>query len=112
MCGICGFVTKNNISLETLKRINDLLVHRGPDDSGEEIHRTNDGAMEVGLAHRRLSVQDLSQNGHQPMHSKDDLVTVVFNGEIYNWKELKNQLKDSYEFRTNCDTEVIIAAYL
>lgn len=112
MCGICGFVTKNNISLEKLKRINNLLIHRGPDDSGEETHRTNDGAMEVGLAHRRLSVQDLSQNGHQPMHSKDDLVTVVFNGEIYNWKELKNQLKDSYAFRTNCDTEVIIAAYL
>ncbi len=109
MCGICGFVTERNVTLEQLKRMNDTMFHRGPDDSGEELFPFSEGAS-IGLAHRRLSILDLSPNGHQPFHSKDHNVTVVFNGEIYNFQLLKQELTD-YDFVTDCDTEVIIAAY-
>lgn len=110
MCGICGFVSKQNITLEQLKCMNDTMYHRGPDDSGEEIYPMK-GGYSIGLAQRRLSILDLSPLGHQPMHSENKRVSVVFNGEIYNFLELKKELSD-YPFRSNCDTEVIIAAYL
>lgn len=110
MCGICGFVSRQNITLEHLKRMNDTMRHRGPDDSGEEIYPIKDG-YQVGMAQRRLSINDLSPLGHQPMHSAEGRVSVVFNGEIYNFLELRKELKD-YSFRSSCDTEVIIAAYL
>lgn len=110
MCGICGFISKKNISLEQLKRMNDTMVHRGPDDSGEEIFPMKDG-FSIGMAQRRLSILDLSPLGHQPMHSADKRVSVVYNGEIYNFLELREELSD-YPFRSACDTEVIIAAYL
>lgn len=86
------------------------MYHRGPNDSGEEIYEMA-GGYQIGLAQRRLSILDLSALGHQPMHSADRRVSVVFNGEIYNFQELKKELSD-YPFRSNCDTEVIIAAYL
>lgn len=110
MCGICGFITKKNIKLDDLKQMNDTLSHRGPDDHGEEIYQLNQ-EMCVGFAQRRLSIQDLSEKGHQPMHSFDGRVSVVFNGEIYNFNDLKAELND-YPFISSCDTEVIIAAYL
>lgn len=110
MCGICGFVSKQNISLEQLKKMNDTMYHRGPDDSGEEIFPMKNG-YSIGLAQRRLSILDLSPLGHQPMHSKDGRISVVYNGEIYNFQEIKAQLSD-YPFISTCDTEVIIAAYL
>ena len=110
MCGICGFVSKQNISLEQLKKMNDTMYHRGPDDSGEEIFGMKDGYA-IGLAQRRLSILDLSPLGHQPMHSADKRISVVYNGEIYNFQELKKELTD-YPFISTCDTEVIIAAYL
>lgn len=110
MCGICGFIGKRNISPQQLKAMNDSMVHRGPDDSGEEID-TICGGYSLGMAQRRLSILDLSELGHQPMHSADKRVSVVYNGEIYNFRELKKELS-SYPFRSNCDTEVIIAAYL
>ena len=110
MCGICGFVSKQNISLDQLKTMNQTMLHRGPDDGGEEIYMMHQGYM-VGLAQRRLSIMDLSPLGHQPMHSVDGRVSVVFNGEIYNHLALKKQLS-GYPFRSTCDTEVIIAAYL
>lgn len=110
MCGICGFISRDNIKTDVLKRMNDTMYHRGPDDSGEEIYALHDG-WNLGLAQRRLSIQDLSSMGHQPMHSRDKRITVVFNGEIYNFKELKKELTD-YIFESYCDTEVIIAAYL
>ena len=110
MCGICGFVSKQNITLEQLKKMNDTMYHRGPDDSGEEIFQMKDG-YQIGMAQRRLSIMDLSPLGHQPMHSCDKRVSVVFNGEIYNFLELRKELTD-YPFRSSCDTEVIIAAYL
>lgn len=110
MCGICGFISKNTITLEQLKQMNDTMYHRGPDDNGEEIFPASEG-YNVGLAQRRLSILDLSELGHQPMHSENKRVSVVFNGEIYNFNEIKNELQD-YTFRSSCDTEVIIAAYL
>lgn len=110
MCGICGYVGKKNITLDQLKAMNDTMYHRGPDDSGEEIYEMPDG-RQVGFAQRRLSILDLSMLGHQPMHSADERVSVVYNGEIYNYRELREELSD-YPFRSNCDTEVIIAAYL
>lgn len=110
MCGICGYVSRNNITLEQLKEMNDTMYHRGPDDSGEEIYEMRDG-RQVGFAQRRLSILDLSELGHQPMHSADKRISVVYNGEIYNYRELKEELAD-YPFVSNCDTEVIIAAYL
>ena len=110
MCGICGFVSRKNITREQLKRMNDTMYHRGPDDSGEEIFAGRDG-YQVGLAQRRLSILDLSVLGHQPMHSCDNRLVIAYNGEIYNFLELRDELKD-YPFRSRCDTEVILAAYL
>ncbi len=110
MCGICGFVSKKNISLEQLKTMNDTMYHRGPDDSGEEIFPMKEG-YSIGLAQRRLSILDLSPLGHQPMHSQNGRISVVYNGEIYNFLEIKEELGD-YPFLSTCDTEVIIAAYL
>lgn len=110
MCGICGFVSKKTITIEQLKTMNDTMYHRGPNDSGEEIYPVN-GDYTLGLAQRRLSILDLSALGHQPMHSKNERISVVYNGEIYNFLELKKELTD-YQFVSNCDTEVIIASYL
>ena len=109
MCGICGFISKREISVEKLVEMNNTMYHRGPNDSGEIIMQRE--GYSVGLAHRRLSILDLSVAGHQPMNSKDDMVTIVFNGEIYNFNELKKEITD-YHFVSTCDTEVIIAAYL
>ena len=110
MCGICGFVSREDISLEQLKKMNDTMIKRGPNDSGEEIYMLHHG-YSVGMAQRRLSILDLSPAGHQPMTSADQRVTVVYNGEIYNYPELKKELSD-YPYRSTCDTEVILAAYL
>lgn len=110
MCGICGYISKKNITLEQLKMMNDTMYHRGPDDGGEEIYEMS-GGYRIGFAQRRLSILDLSSLGHQPMHSADKRISVVYNGEIYNFPELREELSD-YPFRSNCDTEVIIAAYL
>lgn len=110
MCGICGFISKRSISQEQLKGMNDTMYHRGPDDSGEEIFAASNG-YNVGMAQRRLSILDLSELGHQPMHSQNERLVIVFNGEIYNFLELREELKD-YPFKSHCDTEVILAAYL
>jgi asparagine synthase (glutamine-hydrolysing) len=110
MCGICGFISKENIGFDKLKAMNDTMYHRGPNDSGEEIFESVSG-YNVGMAHRRLSILDLSPLGHQPYLSNDKSVVLVFNGEIYNYLELKEKLSD-YPFKSSCDTEVILAAYL
>ena len=116
MCGICGFISTRQITKKQLKSMNDTMVHRGPDDSGEEIFPAAFG-YQVGLAQRRLSILDLSELGHQPMHSRgfagvpEGSVSIVYNGEIYNFQELKKELSD-YPFCSSCDTEVILAAYL
>ncbi len=111
MCGICGFYSKNNDSLEILVKMNNTMIHRGPDDHGEVIFSCMKGTYNVGMAQRRLSIQDLSSLGHQPMYSDNGRVIIVFNGEIYNYQELKTEISE-YTFKSNCDTEVILAAYL
>ena len=110
MCGICGFYSKQNISLEQLTEMNNTLYHRGPDDSGVEIYAGKEG-YNIGLAQRRLSILDLSPLGHQPMDSADKRLSIAYNGEIYNFQELRKELKD-YPFKSHCDTEVILAAFL
>ncbi len=109
MCGICGFISRNRITRDELTAMNHTMVHRGPDDGGAELYDGGDGYI-VGLAQRRLSILDLSPLGHQPMESCDGRTIVVFNGEIYNFLELKKELSD-YPFKSTCDTEVILAGY-
>jgi asparagine synthase (glutamine-hydrolysing) len=109
MCGIIGAAAREPIaSRDWLLRGRDELLHRGPDDSG--IVWLEDGR--VALAHRRLAIVDLSPAGHQPMQSPDGSVWLIFNGEIYNFRELKDLLEGrGHSFRSSSDTEVVIAAY-
>ncbi len=101
MCGINGF-TKKDITL--IKKINNVISHRGPDDSG---FFTNEN---LSLGHVRLSIQDLSSAGHQPFNYMH--YSIVFNGEIYNFNEIKKELISlGYEFKSKTDTEVILASY-
>ena len=110
MCGICGYIGKNKISDDILTEMRDTMVHRGPDDGGIWQSSFSNGA--IGLAHRRLSIFDLSELGHQPMLTDDGRIAVVFNGEIYNFKELRDELRGlGYSFKSECDTEVILYSY-
>lgn len=103
MCGITGYLGKGDQS--TLKRMADVIAHRGPDDDGFFI----DGP--VGLGFRRLSIIDVG-GGHQPMFNEDHTVAVVFNGEIYNYGELRDELRQrGHAFATTSDTEVIVHGY-
>ncbi len=110
MCGICGFFTRERVTADQLTRMNNTMYHRGPDDCGVELYPAGEGYT-VGLAQRRLSIMDLSSLGHQPMHSADGRLSIVYNGEIYNFQKLKKELSD-YPFVSSCDTEVILAAFL
>ncbi len=108
MCGIAGFVRtcSPQADRKILKRMGAVMAHRGPDADGEYLDPF------VGLAHRRLSIIDLSEAGTQPMVSDDGRWTIVFNGEIYNFRELRSELqKSGWAFRTRTDTEVILALY-
>jgi asparagine synthase (glutamine-hydrolysing) len=113
MCGICGVLTvSGDLSegrlLEDLGAMAQQLSHRGPDDEGAWI----DAAAGIGLAHRRLAILDLSHHGHQPMQSADGRYVLTFNGEIYNFSELRQELaKHGYPFRGGSDTEVVLAAF-
>ncbi len=107
MCGICGIYYSDGhvVDSKRLKTANDLIIHRGPDDEGFHIE---DG---LGLAMRRLSVIDLN-TGHQPLSYADNSLWIVFNGEIYNFQELKKELEaEGFKFKTHSDTEVILALY-
>lgn len=108
MCGICGYISKIRIKDEDLVAMRDMMIHRGPDDAG--IETVTMKGYNIGLAHRRLAILDLSANGHQPMASIDGNITIVYNGEIYNYIELREQLRD-YHFSSDTDTEVLLAAY-
>lgn len=110
MCGIVGIVSKLPVEQrEWLVKGRDAMKHRGPDDAGEWWSADR----RVGLAHRRLSIVDLSPGGHQPMHDTTGNLTIVFNGEIYNYLDLKQELKGKgYVFNSHSDTEVILSAYL
>jgi asparagine synthase (glutamine-hydrolysing) len=107
MCGIAGFVRSDGarVDRELLERMNEAIRHRGPDDDG---YYLSDG---VGLAMRRLSIIDL-KSGKQPIHNHDQTAWIVFNGEIYNYRELREQLeKLGHKFYTDSDTEAIVHAY-
>jgi asparagine synthase (glutamine-hydrolysing) len=109
MCGIAGLIRfdRKEIHLSDLKRMSDTIAHRGPDGEGQWISDDN----RVGLAHRRLSIIDLTEHGAQPMHYKYRYV-ITFNGEIYNYIELKEQLiQQGYTFHSDSDTEVLMAMY-
>jgi asparagine synthase (glutamine-hydrolysing) len=113
MCGILGKVTfsgRHESAVEFTYALNQL-INRGPDDSGVfEDCLTNN--RRISLGHRRLSILDLSDAGHQPMISPSSGTVCVYNGEIYNFKDIRNQLRAlGHEFHSECDTEVVIAAY-
>lgn len=109
MCGICGKLNYNPAKpadAPLLRQMCSVLVHRGPDDEGVYIQGP------IGLGHRRLSIIDLSTAGHQPMSNEDESVWIVFNGEIYNFYELRDDLeKKGYRFRSRTDTEVLLHLY-
>lgn len=109
MCGIAGFIDFSNSSTKNdLLRMTEALNHRGPDDSGYSFY--DKSATKIGFGHRRLSILDLSKHGHQPMEFED--LEIVYNGEVYNFKEIKKELEDiNYRFQSDSDTEVILKAY-
>lgn len=109
MCGIAGIFSKremNHADVELVERMNDLQKHRGPDDEGLYADK------HCVLGHRRLAIIDLSKNGHEPFTSEDGRFKLVYNGEIYNYIELRDELKQlGWQFRTKTDTEVLLKAY-
>ena len=108
MCGISGIINKNNnvVDLESITHMTNLIKHRGPDDEGFFIKNN------FAFGFRRLAILDLSADGHQPMHYLDQRYTLIFNGEIYNYLELKKELiENNYKFKSNTDSEVILASY-
>ena len=109
MCGIAGIVSfKENVDLLRLKNMTDIISHRGPDGEGHWINTEG----KVGFGHRRLSIIDLSDNAKQPMHYADGRYTITFNGEIYNYIEIKQGLlSKGYKFNSESDTEVLMALY-
>ena len=113
MCGICGFLLEEGGSEQeaaldaSVRRMADTLVHRGPDAGGSWV----DGAPGVALGHRRLSILDLSPQGAQPMVSACGRYVLVYNGEIYNFRELRAELEAvGHRFRGHSDTEVLVEA--
>jgi len=108
MCGIAGVMdSSGKLNIDLLERMSEVLQHRGPDDRGIYFEKE----IGVGLVHRRLSIIDL-KSGHQPMKSIDGNLIIVFNGEIYNFKELKKELSEcGFNFNTNSDTETILYIY-
>ena len=110
MCGIYGYVSPPTVDPAVLRRMGSILSHRGPDDEGELF--LNAPEASVALGHQRLSIIDLSSAGKQPMANEDETVWITFNGEIYNFTELREWLKQSgHQFRSKSDTEVIIHLY-
>ncbi len=112
MCGICGIrqldSTAGGFEEQLIGRMTDTMAHRGPNDRGVWQNR------HIALGHRRLSVIDLSPNGHQPMGNEDGSVQIVYNGEVYNFRELKERFdleQRGHRFRSKTDTEVIAHLY-
>lgn len=111
MCGIVGIYSSRNLTIDvaSLEKSTHSLAHRGPDDSGLFVN----SSVNIGLGHRRLSILDLSAYGHQPMHADDNSAVLVFNGEIYNFREIRLELESKgFVFKGNSDTEVLLKLYL
>jgi len=121
MCGIAGFISSRPVSGSVLKPMMDIIHYRGPDDEGYALFSdfTSDPVLApdneqgiIGLAHRRLSIVDLSSLGHQPMPYQDGRYWMTYNGEIYNYLELRQELETlGHSFKSQSDSEVILAAY-
>jgi asparagine synthase (glutamine-hydrolysing) len=109
MCGLTGFIDfKKQSNVAILKKQTDTLYHRGPDGEGQEIYETENA--QIGLGHRRLSIIDLTEGGSQPMHFNQS--KIIFNGEIYNFNEVKEELiKLGHSFSSHSDTEMILHAF-
>src|SRR5688500_5779745 len=112
MCGFAGILTAGGLGRMELgghvRRMIGPLEHRGPDDSGDWVNEQ----AEVALGFRRLAIIDLSPNGHQPMSSPSGRYMMVFNGEVYNYRDLRRELEpEGYTFRGHSDTEVMLAAF-
>ena len=107
MCGICGIVKSGApVTEPEIRAMREVLAHRGPDSAGQLVQGR------VGLGHRRLSIIDLSQAGSQPMLNETGTISLVFNGEIYNFQDLQRYLeKKGHNFRSQSDSEVIVHAY-
>ena len=104
MCGILG-ISKELTGQQFSAALN-AISHRGPDDSGTYIDSL------VSIGHQRLSILDLSANGHQPMSILDGKIWIVFNGEIYNHLDIRRDLGSEFSYRSSCDTETILYGYL
>ena len=105
MCGFVGYVNKEKDKTKTIKKMNDTIIHRGPDSEGFYTDET------IALGFRRLSIIDL-EGSNQPIYNEDESKVIVFNGEIYNYQELREKLiKKGHKFQTNGDTEVILHGY-
>src|SRR5579863_7953547 len=114
MCGIFGIIAQNRAIPEgVLERGTASLAHRGPDDSGTIVIRSDaPSPLEIGLGNRRLAILDLSPLGHQPMHDPATGNWIVFNGEIYNFRAVRRELEQAgCPFAGNSDTEVLLKAY-
>src|SRR5262245_19106279 len=110
MCGIVGAVATGEelVDPDEIERLRDVLAHRGPDGSGVWLSTDH----RVGLAHRRLAIIDTSTAARQPMTSDDGSAVITYNGEIYNYRELRLELAaEGDSFRTQSDTEIILRAY-
>ena len=108
MCGIAGILnlTGKPVPQQTIKDMTDAIAHRGPDGEGHFID------INIALGHRRLAIIDLTLAAHQPMANGDSSVVVTYNGEIYNFKQLRAELeKQGHRFRSRSDTEVLIHGY-
>ena len=110
MCGLCGIVNfKEKARTELVQTMMFKMKHRGPDDDG--IYENNEKSLVLGFV--RLSIIDLSKNGHQPMLSSDERYVIIYNGEVYNYKEIRDELIiKGYKFRTTSDTEVVINSFI
>src|SRR5215469_5600809 len=114
MCGIAGIATIDRLKhlRDRVQRMTDVQIHRGPDDGGVIDFSCPEGPLQVALGNRRLAILDLSPAGHQPMSNEDASVWTVFNGEIYNFVELRDELiSNGHLFRSHTDTEVILHGY-
>ncbi|MBE9573487.1 MAG: asparagine synthase (glutamine-hydrolyzing) [Proteobacteria bacterium] len=106
MCGITGFISVKGVQESDIDRMNHTILHRGPDDSGIFVN----SKKTAGFGHQRLSIIDLG-SGHQPMSNENDTLSITFNGEIYNYQELRKDLGKRHEFKSQSDTEVILHLY-
>src|SRR4029078_11208522 len=113
MCGIAGIIGNRVTDVEArLARMSEAIVHRGPDDDGAALWPDNGRAPLTAFAFRRLSIIDLSAAGHQPMSTPDGRFSIIYNGELYNYRELKRELQtEGVNFVSQSDTEVLLQLY-